>query len=590
MIQLLNLNLSKPERGNRKIRFTLGITMFINKLFISVIVLVFFGCNENSEYSSDPKIILKGEKLFKTYCVSCHDLKIDGIAPGLDKVTKSIDNKWLANFIKNPSAMINSGDKRAKMLYNQYKTNMPGFSFLKDDQIHAILSYIHLNSKESNANSLTENNIATSITLPKGDTIKDGNLTLSIEDLVTIPSSSDNPPLAKIANMRVRPGSANDEFYVNDLRGFIYFVKGSKVTEFFNIKNYIKDFVMTPGLGTGLGTFVFHPDFQNNKLIYTTHAEEYKGIPGDNGFGDSVKIKMQWVLTEWKMEGSNEKFNGTHRELLRINFPTYWHGFQDMNFMEGIPKNHPQYGLLYLGIGEGGSVEGGTPQLCHNLSSPLGTILRIDPLGSNSRNGRYGIPTSNPFLSSQEPGVWKEIWAYGFRNPHKLEWTSEDKLIVADVGQHSFEELNLVVPGADYGWYHREGNHRLDLTQLKAAQPMENYGTQYKLPLAQYDHYIGNAICGGYVYTGTIESLRNKYFFGDIVNGKIFYLKLPFERESLNPIYSVQLFYKGSISSMMEIAGKGGRVDLRFGKDKNKNLYIISRSDAKIRKVIGIKK
>src|SRR5690606_15628997 len=104
--------------------------MFKNKLLISVIVLVFFGCKEKSEYeySTDPKIISKGETLFKTYCISCHDLKYDGIAPGLGEVTKSVDDEWLSSFIKNPSEMIDSGDKRARMLYSQYKTYMPGFS------------------------------------------------------------------------------------------------------------------------------------------------------------------------------------------------------------------------------------------------------------------------------------------------------------------------------------------------------------------------------------------------------------------------------------------------------------------------------
>lgn len=558
-------------------------------MLLLVMVVVFVGCKEKSEYSTDPGVVAKGETVFKTYCMSCHDLKIDGIAPGLGEVTHSEDREWLVRFIKNPSEVIESGDKRAKTLYSQYRSYMPSFSFLSDDQINSVLSYIHSNSEGTNANSLAENNRAASVTLPKGDTIRNGNLTLLIEDFVTIPSSSENLPLARIANMRVAPGSAHDEFYLNDQRGYIYFVKGGKVSEFFNIRNYIDAFIERPGIGTGLGSFAFHPDFEDNKLIYITHAEEYKGIPGANAFADSVAIRMQWVLSEWKMEGSSiEKFQGTQRELLRINFPTHSHGFQDMKFREGIPKTDPQYGLLYLGIGDGGSVEGGDPQLSHNLSSPIGTIVRIDPLGSNSRNGRYGIPASNPFLSSHEPDVWKEIWAYGFRNPHRLEWTPEGEMIVADIGLHSFEELNLVVPGGDYGWYHREGNHDMGVTHLQAAYAIEDYGTEYKLPLAQYDHYIGSAICGGHVYTGQIAALRNKYFFGDIVNGKIFYLKLPFESASLNPIYSVQLFYKGSMTSMMEITGKG-RVDLRFGQDSNKDLYIFSKSDATIRKVTGIK-
>lgn len=560
-----------------------------NVLLVPALVLLCFACKKPSAYSTDPRIILKGEKVFKTYCVSCHDLETNGIAPKLGEVTKSVDGEWIAKFIKNPSSMIESGDKRAKMLYSQYNAYMPDFSFLTDDQIHAVLSYIDANSTAGNENSMVDSGGATSIILPKGDPIRDGKLTLMIEDFATIPSSRDNPPLARIANMRVRPGSADDEFYVNDQQGYIYFVKGGRVSEFFNIRNYVDAFIVSPGIGTGLGSFAFHPDFESNGLIYITHAEKYKGTPGDNSLGDSVATSMQWVLSEWKMEGTSyEKFEGSHRELLRIDFPTHSHGFQDLNFVKGVGKGHPEYGLLYLGIGDGGSVEAGKSQLSHNLKSPLGTILRIDPLGSNSRNGRYGIPPSNPFRSSKESQFFEEIWAYGFRNPHRFEWTSDGKLIVADVGQHSFEELNLVVPGADYGWSEREGNYAMDVRRIRAANAVEDYGSQYQLPLAQYDHYTGSAICGGYVYSGQIESLRNRYFFGDIVNGKVFYINIPFEKESLNPIYSVELFYQGSNANMMEITGNG-RVDLRFGEDRKGNFYIMTKSDAKIRKVVGIK-
>src|SRR5690606_32774053 len=118
----------------------------------------------------------------------------------------------------------------------------PGFSFLTDDQINAILSYIHSNSEASNTDTITSNNSTATITLPKGDAIRDGNLTLLIEDFVTIPSSSDHPPLARIANMRIRPGSMNDEFYVNDQRGYIYFVKGGAASEFFNIRDHVDAF------------------------------------------------------------------------------------------------------------------------------------------------------------------------------------------------------------------------------------------------------------------------------------------------------------------------------------------------------------
>ncbi len=68
-------------------------------------------------------------------------------------------------------------------------------------------------------------------------------------------------------------------------------------------------------------------------------------------------------------------------------------------------------GLLYIGIGDGGAAENGYQYLCHNPERIWGTVLRIDPRGSNSPNGHYGIPASNPFARSDNPKVNKEIFS-----------------------------------------------------------------------------------------------------------------------------------------------------------------------------------
>ena len=64
-----------------------------------------------------------------------------------------------------------------------------------------------------------------------------------------------------------------------------------------------------------------------------------------------------------------------------------------------------------------------------DLGSPFGKILRIDPLGKNSRNGKYGIPTGNPFVG--HTGALGEIYAYGFRNAHRLSWDLSDGTMFA---------------------------------------------------------------------------------------------------------------------------------------------------------------
>tara|TARA_R110002049_G_scaffold15981_2_gene64516 strand:+ start:8193 stop:9920 length:1728 start_codon:yes stop_codon:yes gene_type:complete len=556
----------------------------LNKIWLLLSIPVITGCGKGTKYSTDPDVIKHGKVTFNTHCASCHDMKLDGIGPKLNGVTKIENYQWLKEFITNPEKLVKAGDERANRLFQRYNTYMPNYEFLKPGDIDAVLSYI--NSEATEFNVAVDNSEAELVVLPRADAIRDGKLSLVIEDYVKIPSSSEHMPLARIANMRVRPNSPGNEFFVNDQRGYIYKVSGQKkITKFFDIHDYAEPFIDHPGMGTGLGSFAFHPDFEHNGLIYTTHAEDYRGRPGKNFLGDSIPVKMQWVLSEWKMDNPvSDRFVGTQRELLRVNYPTHSHGFQDLSFVPNISKNHPEYGLLYLGIGDGGTVEANMHQLSGSIFYPFGTVIRIDPAGNDSYNGQYGMPETNPFVQEKDKGIWKEIYAYGFRNPHRLAWSTYGNMIVADVGLHSFEELNLVEPGKNYGWYHREGDHQIDLSFLDAALPIDSYGEQYELPLAQYDHYAGSAICGGYQYMGPIEALKNKYIFGDIVNGEIFYTKLPFEKKNLNTIYSMGINYKGKDIKMKEIVDSE-KVDMRFGEDAEKNLYIMNKMDAIIRMV-----
>src|SRR5678809_1571682 len=92
---------------------------------------------------------------------------------------------------------------------------------------------------------------------------------------------------------------------------------------------------------------------------------------------------------------------------------------------------------LYIGIGDGSSVEFGFPFLAHSLDKIWGTIIRIDPRGNNSRNSQYGIPKSNPFVDSKDPNTLGEIYAYGFRNPHRISWTKDGRILSSNIGHHT---------------------------------------------------------------------------------------------------------------------------------------------------------
>ena len=120
----------------------------------------------------------------------------------------------------------------------------------------------------------------------------------------------------------------------------------------------------------------------------------------------------------------------------------------------------PDFGLLYIGAADGGS--GGDPLgLGQNLGRAFGKLLRIDPLGSDSVNGHYGIPADNPFADAGSAGTLPEIYAYGVRNPQRFGWDpTTGNMFLADIGQNIVEEISLVTRGANLGWNDWEGSFR----------------------------------------------------------------------------------------------------------------------------------
>src|SRR5205085_1837793 len=129
------------------------------------------------------------------------------------------------------------------------------------------------------------------------------------------------------------------------------------------------------------------------------------------------------------------------------------------------------FGLMYIGVADGGS--GGDPlNNAQNLSSIFGKIIRIDPLGRNSANGKYGIPAANAFQRDNDPKTLGEIYAYGVRNPQRFGWDPKNgNLFLADIGQNIVEEISLVTQGANLGWNKWEASFKfVDRTTLDVGQ------------------------------------------------------------------------------------------------------------------------
>ncbi|MBT9500254.1 MAG: PQQ-dependent sugar dehydrogenase [Burkholderiaceae bacterium] len=220
-------------------------------------------------------------------------------------------------------------------------------------------------------------------------------------------------------------------------------------------------------------------------------------------------------------------------------------------------------GYLYLGLGDGGNANdvgpshlepGGNAQ---NLSTPLGKMLRIDPVDPAltaasadllSGNGQYRIPVGNPF---QGAGQVREIYALGFRNPYRfavdrLDLGGNGQIIIGDVGQNMIEEIDRLELGGNFGWGLKEGDFLFNRTgpnagQIGARSPGNPVGLidpiKGTLATLEYDHGDGISITGGFVYRGgAIPALFGKYVFGDLAlrtgggqpraDGRLFYADL----------------------------------------------------------------
>lgn len=569
------------------IRFTIALIM------LSGAGMPFLACTDSSKkYASDETTVAQGQQLFAMQCMSCHGLQDDGFGPPLGGITNLLSKEELSNFIKNPSKVIAVGNERAVAQLSRYKRTMPSFEHLTATDIETILAYIDYETQSHNIAPITldgTNNVESRSGRLVAPIIKSG-LKIELEEVVQLPLLDETASLG-VVTLRAHP-SGDGTLFASDQNGIVYHINGDTFETFLDMNMEIPDFQSGPGIATGVGSFDFHPDFLNNGLLYISHAETFKGQEADYSVTlDSLASEVQWVISEWKVEDVNAKvFSGKHRELLRLHAPSFAHGLQELAFIPHLKKDDPDYGLLYFGYGDGGSNNIKHPELGHHLKSFLGSIMRIDPAGTNSKNGNYGIPESNPFAKESDTDVVKEIYAYGFRNPHHMSWDNANgnRMIVADIGEANIEELNIVENGGDYGWPNREGIFGIaTLQDLKSVfELQESDMGLYKQPFAQYDHEEGNAVSGGYVYEGNIEVLKNKYIFGDIVNGRLFYTNNDANLND-NGIYELSIMHQGKETNLKELCDTN-RLHLRISYDQiNKDLYLITKTDGKIWRILN---
>jgi glucose/arabinose dehydrogenase/cytochrome c2 len=587
------------ETGRKTINLLLANILYFMRYFASfwliVVLIIFASCNNNSStdkkiISSEPSVISAGKSIFENSCSNCHNFRQDGIGPNLGGITTKVSVEWLYKFIKDPAGMISAKDEKAVELHNKFKTIMPSFSTLKDDELEAVIAFLQTNKL---SNTILPEEDKGRVLNPVPEKIKLSDLIVNLDPVVKFPVSSYNGalPLTRITKLDFEPRTG--KLFVNDLRGKLFTLENNTPQIYLDLKKMFPKFIDVPGLATGFGSFAFHPRFAKNGIFYTTHTESPGSGKADFSYADSIKVVVQWVLTEWKATSPEaDKFSGTSRELLRINMITGAHGVQEIAFNPLAKPGNKDYGLLYVGVGDGGSVQEGYSFLPHSKERPWGTILRINPFGRNSANGKYGIPSDNPFVHDNNPKTAKEIYAYGFRNPHRITWTRSGKMLVSNIGQANIEAIDLVEPGHDYGWPIREGqfafNPKGDLNNVYTL-PVDDSVYNITYPIAIFDHDEGNAITGGYEYWGEqVPSLKNKFIFGDIPSGRLFYINTADIRQGTQAtVHEWRIAVNNIPKSLKQVCGCD-RVDLRFGRDAGGELYILTKVNGMLYKMTNV--
>jgi len=501
--------------------------------------------------------------------------------------------------------------------------------------------------------------------------------TLELEDYVVMPMTglvdgkgSNELLLARVNTLREEAGGAT-RLFISDLNGPLYIL--DKDTKKFTVyldfngnagkRGIFRRLTIQQGYGNGLNGFYLDPDYTRNGKFYTVHIED-PALAGSNlpdntnfpalnvtGYTTTAAIKTpgplqnEGVLVEWTDSNpSNSTFEGTARELLRVQLNTRSHPMGDLIFNPAARPGDPDWRVLYMECGDGASGESTITAIRSNpqrLDTLEGKILRIIPdlnehvaTSTVSENGRYRIPNDNPFVST--PGARKEIWAYGFRNPHRLNWAvdpsnpANNRLIANSVGLHTWETVYLVRKGVNYGYARREGNELLKPDNTTAPLPpndeipmqIGDQPTEKMLvptyPVIQYGHDSngGDSIGSGFVYNGkAIPALRGKYVFTDLTTGRIWYAEYKDmlaaddgKPGTMARIHEVKVRWKGKAYDSMfpivesayhERGGKsprlpgrsdlifGGRADVRFSIDAAGELYLYSKGDGMIRKVVG---
>ncbi len=613
---------------------------------------------------SSPEALSVGKRAFDTNCAACHGNRAQGAVKagvvisiiaeqGGKQAPDLTDDQWdhgstdgeIYTVIKNgvPPTMMAGWDGR-----------------LSDTEIWSVVNYLRALAANKDVG-VAPAAVAETTARP----------TLLLADYVQMPITADKDgdntraELARVNFLRDEPGGRR--FFVNDLNGPLYIL--DKQTKQFTTYLDFNGLAGRPGLfrrftfernfATGLINVIFDPDYDRNGVFYTIHMEDPTvDAPADPKPGvvaaldlsgyrttptiaaptpPSVVINREGVLIEWTDRNPHDTtFQGTARELLRMQLASPIHPLGEMTFNPTARRGDPEWRVMYVGVGDSGTGEQRDIRrlIPQRLDTVNGKILRIIPdlrehtaTSTVSENGRYRVPRDNPFVSVD--GARKEIWAVGLRNPHRLVWGIDPaqprapRLIAFSIGLTSWETAVIVKKGANYGYALREGPQAMtpqgmtavpadDTIPWQISETVTRGTVKPTYPVIAYPHtgIGGDAIAGGFVYRGKrIPELKGRLIFGDITTGHVWYAEMADvlraddgNATTLAPLHEIDAGLRRITEETFRArGGRGetlpgagavsgrGRVDLRFAEDNDGEIYVLTKSDGMIRQVVGLK-
>jgi glucose/arabinose dehydrogenase len=450
--------------------------------------------------------------------------------------------------------------------------------------------------------------------LPEGQTndpfpqpivANEGVITVRLREFASLPDIDGVP--ARAMTLVEEPSSKR--LFVSDMRGVLYTVtpNGRTVTPYLDMRDPKWSVaVQSQGRERGVQSFVLHPQFGQAGTPgfgkFYTYTDVTDQAPTPDFTTPHPTTTHDTVVHEWtaKTPGAAAYDGAAPRELIRLRQPFANHNGGMLAFNTTARRGTPDFGLLYIGVADGGS--GGDPmRLAQNMGSAFGKILRIDPLGKSGRGGKYGVPASNPFVSTA--GALPEIYAYGVRNSQRFSWDPKDgAMYMSDIGQNIVEEVSPVTAGANLGWNDWEGSYRYvsqravitaaPRSDPKVTYPIVEWGQLDPILLPNNSSASVGVIA---VRSNVVPQLNGRLLFGDMPSGELFHVSADDQpKGGQDPIRRVLFVTAPGVAPRPLLAiireknaaqGRppAERADLRFDANAAGQIFLLNKGDGIIR-------